>query len=150
MGYQTSFRFNSIGKAKFHDPSAMWSWLKSKKGTKLRASAAPHQTIEFWFAVEKSDLEQAVSSRITAALEKLLEVLKAQDMIPAEADRTTKHLPCDYLRGIVWFCPDLATGFKYRILDRHRDVTSLRVGPDYDRTGLTITSEELWAHVNNR
>jgi len=141
-------RYNIIGKVKFRDPTCMWVWLKAHKGQKLSLSEAPHVGVEIWFSVEKSDMEQAISSRVTKAVDKLLEVLKKDHKIPEAHQRNTEHLPCDFLRGIVWWKPDVMSTTKFRILDRHRDDINLRVAEDFEAANLPITKAELLDAVN--
>jgi len=148
-----SGRFNSIGKVVFTEPATMWNFIRPRKGTTLTVPSGPHQGTQIWFSVEKSVPEMEVSSRVSRALSALLPALKELRLIPDSAERNTKHLPADFLRGIIWFRrdPDDPAGDKVRLTERKRDEYNLNVVVEgWQQLGISIDKDQFLKSVNQK
>jgi len=145
-----SGKYNSIGKVTFNTVSNMWVFIKARAGGRLpvpASSAFPGTQV--WFSIEKSDEEREISKKVSFALSRLKPLMMEKQLLPGDPQAQSKHLPADFLRGVIWFKPQLDKQEKFRIIEKDRKTMTFKTTTDFLRLNVSESPEDFIAAVND-
>jgi len=145
---QCSGRYNSIAKVNFKTVDSMWRFIKSRSG-KIPITEGPNVGAEIWFSIEKSDEERISSARTSKAIFLLKEMLGAAGHLHADPKQQIKQIPADYVRGIVWFKPNIENREQFRIVEKPKGDDQLKICTGYDASGFPADRKQQFIDAVN-
>jgi len=142
-------KFTSLAAVEFVNPAAMWSFIKSNKGTRLKIPNGPHQNTEIWFQVERNEEERRIRKCTMQGADFVKKIATEKSLIAEGAD-VEQCVLSDPNRGIVFFRRS-ANEAKHRVVESNPyNTDEFKLSSDFAISGLPGDGSDILAAANAR